>query len=146
MRNQRPSLNMIRPLTLALAVVFATVGCETVNTAERAEPGYERQVIHDKRVTTDTSLQAAARLMQLSETTLDTGFLKVQAEIYNNTSTRRRVSYQFEWFDGEGMRIDTSMSNWQAIALAGKESRYIDAVAPTREATDFRLKLIEPEN
>lgn len=130
---------------LTLLALLTLPACQTVNTAERAEPGYDPVIIHDKRVTTDTSLQAAAGLVRLNETTLDTGFLKVQAEIYNNTSTRRRVHYQFEWFDQGGMRLDTALSHWQAIALAGKESRYINATAPTKEAVDFRLKLIEPE-
>lgn len=144
MENQ-PRMKTLPALAFSLAALLILPACETVNTAERAEPGYEPQIIHDKRVSTDTSLQAAAGLIHLNETTLDTGFLKVQAEIYNNTSKRQRVHYQFEWFDKDGMRIDTAMGNWQAIALAGKESRYINAVAPTKQATDFRLKLIEPE-
>lgn len=130
----------------AVAAVLLLSACETVNTTERAEPGYERVYIDDVRVTTDNSLKKSAGLVRLNETTLDTGFLKVQAEIYNNTRERKRAHYQFEWFDADGMRIDTALSQWKAVSLAGKESQFINAVAPTTTATDFRLKLIEPED
>ncbi len=133
-------------LTFALAALVLLPACETVNTAERAEPGYERVYIDDARVTTDNSLRNAAGLIRLNETTLDTGFLKVQAEVYNNTSERKEANYRFEWFDANGMLIDTALSNWRTISLAGKESQFINAIAPTQAATDFRLKLIEPED
>lgn len=138
-----------RMMPIALLVLTALTvlpACETVNTAERAEPGYERVYIDDQRVTTDDSLKNAAGLVRLNETTLETGFLKVQAEVYNDTRERKRANYRFEWFDADGMLINTSLSSWKAISLAGKESQFITAVSPTKTATDFRLKLIEPED
>lgn len=142
----RTNRRMIPMLLLTLAVFAVLPACETVNTTERAEPGYERVYIDDARVTSDNSLKKAAGLVRLNETTLDTGFLKVQAEVYNSTSKRKRANYRFEWFDANGMLIDTSLSSWKAISLAGKESQFINAVSPTKTATDFRLKLIEPED
>jgi len=142
-RNRRITRSVWLP---ALAALLLLPACQTVNTTERAQPGYERVYIDDARVTTDLSLKSSAGLVRLNETTLDTGFLKVQAELYNNTRERQRAHYQFEWFDAAGMRIDTALSSWQAVSLAGKESRFVNAVAPTQSATDFRLKLIEPED
>lgn len=137
---------MMSMWTLTLAALVLLPACETVNTTERAEPGYERVYIDDARVTTDDSLKKAAGLVRLNETTLDTGFLKVQAEVYNDTRERKIANYRFEWFDANGMMIDTALSNWRTVSLAGKESQFINAIAPTQTATDFRLKLIEPED
>ncbi|MBB6430683.1 YcfL family protein [Algisphaera agarilytica] len=139
------TLRSIAPTLLLVASLLVLPACQTVNTTERADPDYERVYIEDARVTTDNSLKKAAGLVRLNETTLDSGFLKVQAEVYNDTRERKRAHYRFEWFDADGMLIKTSLSNWKAISLAGKESQFITAVSPTKTATDFRLKLIEPE-
>ncbi|MEM9883688.1 MAG: YcfL family protein [Planctomycetota bacterium] len=144
--------NLVRPLgwlaagLFVLLMVMTLTGCQTVNTAARAEPTAKPVFVEDRRVTTDSSLKSAAGVVRINEAVAGDGFLKVQAEVLNATSTRKRVHYQFEWFDADGMRVGSSMSNWKAIALAGKESRFIQAVAPLKSATDFRLKLQEPES
>ncbi len=85
-------------------------------------------------------------MLQIRETTVGNGLLKIQAEILNTTSSRKRVNYRFDWIDNAGMVIDTPLSNWKPLSLAGKESGFITSVAPTPRAVDFRLKLIEASN
>ncbi|MEM8738370.1 MAG: YcfL family protein [Planctomycetota bacterium] len=135
---------LVTPLVLCFAGLV-TLGCETVNTVEREDPLAAPVVVEDKRITTDVSLQMAASVIGVIEGETEAGFPKVQAELYNWTSERKRVHYRFDWIDVDGFVIDSPLASWQAIALAGKERDYIISVAPTKSAVDFRLKLLEPE-
>ena len=135
----------ILSMTLFIVTIFM-IGCKTVNTAERAAPRATAQVVQDHRVVTDSSLANKGLIVQIREATAGGNLLKIQAEIVNTTSSRHQVNYRFEWIDQDGMVIDTSMSRWTQISLAGKESTAISSVAPTPKAVDFRLKLLEANN
>jgi len=128
---------------LAPVILLAMISCRTVNTVERADPRATPHVVHDARITTDSSLSQKAAVLQIRETKVGNGLLKIQAEILNRTSSRKRVNYRFDWIDESGMVIDTPLSSWKPLSLAGKESMFISSVAPTPRAVDFRLKLIE---
>jgi uncharacterized protein YcfL len=127
---------------LLLSLVFIA-GCQTVNTVERAEPRAEKVIVDDRRINTDETLKQRAAVVQLNEATVGNGLLKIQVELLNRTDARQLVNYRFDWIDNAGMQVDTSLSNWKAVSLAGKESKLISAVAPTPDAVDFRLSLIE---
>jgi uncharacterized protein YcfL len=70
------------------------------------------------------------------------GFLKVQVELLNRTGSLQNFNYHFEWFDQNGMQVGGSSTAVIADEIAGKEDKYISAIAPTEVAKDFRLKLI----
>lgn len=131
---------------LAAVILLAIISCRTVNTIERADPRATPSVIRDSRVITDPSLNKKSAVLQLRETRVGNGLLKIQAEILNRTSSRKRINYRFDWIDDAGMVIDTPLTNWKSVSLAGKESSFITSVAPTPRAVDFRLKLIEASN
>ncbi|MEO1237433.1 MAG: YcfL family protein [Planctomycetota bacterium] len=137
-------LTRLTPAVLVAALALG-VGCQTVNQVERADPEALPVLIKDKRIDTDLSLQASAGIVTVIEGETEQGFAKVQAELYNWTSERKRIHYRFDWIGVDGFVIDSPLSSWQAIALAGKERDFITSVAPTKSAVDFRLKLLEPE-
>lgn len=131
---------------LAAVILLAIISCRTVNTVERAEPRARPSVIRDSRIITDPSLNKKSAVLQIRETRVGNGLLKIQAEILNRTSSRKRINYRFDWIDDAGMVIDSPLTNWKSLSLAGKESSFISSVAPTPRAVDFRLKLIEASN
>ena len=91
---------------LVIVAIAAMVGCKsTVNTVEPAEPQAEPEVVQDKRVITDSSLERKAMVISVRETVVGNGLLKVQAEVLNQTKKRRRVNYRFDWIDDAGMEI-----------------------------------------
>lgn len=55
----------------------------------------------------------------------------------------RSFNYRFEWFDANGVQVNTPTSTYLPRQIEGKESIFISAVAPTPSAKDFRLKLLE---
>lgn len=133
---------------LALASGLAGLtGCTTtVNTVERAEPVGQRQMVNDKRILTDASLNRKARIVAVNEAMTPGGVLRVQVELLNLKRSLKRINYRFEWFDVNGMQVNTpATAALLPISLEGKESVFISGVAPSPACRDFRLKLIEGE-
>jgi len=135
---------MPRPIWLALALSLP--GCTTVNTIETAQPAGQRQMVDDKRVLSDASLNSKARVVGVNQAITPGGLLRAQVEILNTRRSLQRINYRFEWFDQDGMQVNTpATATLHSIQIEGKESMMISSVAPTLACKDFRLKLIEGE-
>ncbi len=130
-------------LLCAFTGVALLSSCSTVNTVERATPMGTKQIIEDKRVITDFTLNRKVRIVGLNESITNGGFLKVQIEVLNRKNSMQDFSYRFEWFDLNGMLVNTPTSVWIPRQIEGKETMAITAVAPTTTAKDFRVKFIE---
>lgn len=115
--------------------------CSTVNTVERAAPMGQRQMVNDRRIITDAGLNRGVRIVGVNEAPGE--FLKVQVELLNTTSSVKSFSYRFEWFDANGVQVNTPTATAISRQIEGKESLFISSVAPTPTAKDFRLKLLE---
>ena len=138
-------IQFVVPLTLACALLTVAAGCQTVNTYDPQDPQAVAHTVKDKRVETDLSLINKAHMQSLITAKTPDGFLKVQAQLFNGTNKRAKINYRFQWADQEGMLIDTPLSTWKQVSLAGREKVSIQATAPTKNAVDFRLKLLEPK-
>jgi len=131
-------------LPLAGVVLLGLSGCKTtVNTVENAQPVGQRQMVTDKRVITDMSLNRKVQIVGVNESTGVGGFLKVQIEVLNTTRSIQGFSYRFEWFDADGMEVRTPTSVYIPRQIGGKESIFIGATAPNTITKDFRVKFIE---
>ncbi len=132
--------------TLSLSLLAGSVilpGCTTVNTVERAQPVAQREMVADKRILTDASLNRRVRIMGINQSVGAGGLLKVQVEVLNTTHSLQSFNYRWEWFDETGTIIDTPTSTSVSRQIEGKESLFITGVGPKETAKDFRLKLIE---
>ena len=136
-------LCFFNPTSICLIAGLAILtGCSTVNSVERAQPVAQKQMTDDKRVITDAGLNRHVNVVGINETTVSTGFAKVQVELFNRTSSSYSFQYHFEWFDGQGMLVQTPTSSWIDRQIQAKEAMDIISIAPTETAKDFRLKLI----
>ena len=133
----------IVPACLLASTLFVFTSCTTVNTVERATPIGTKQVIADKRVITDLTLNKKVSIVGMNEGMTQGGFLQVQIEVLNRKNSLQTFSYRFEWFDMNGMLIDTPTSVWIPRQIEGQETLTITAVAPTTTAKDFRVKFME---
>lgn len=133
----------IVPACLLASTLFVFTSCTTVNTVERATPIGTKQVIADKRVITDLTLNKKVGIVGLNEGMTPGGFLQVQIEVLNQKNSMQNFSYRFEWFDMNGMLVDTPTSVWIPRQIEGQETLTITAVAPTTTAKDFRVKFME---
>ena len=131
-------------LPLAGVVLLAVSGCKTsVNSVENAQKEGQRQMISDSRVITDGSLAKKVSFVGINQTMTPGGFLKVQIELLNRKRSLQRFSYQFEWFDANGMLINNVASPTVPGQIEGGESKFISSVSPTPAAKDFRVKFLE---
>ena len=133
----------IVPACLLTSTLFVFTSCTTVNTVERAAPIGTKQMIADKRVITDDTLKRKVSIVGLNEGMTPGGFLQVQIEVLNRKNSMQTFSYRFEWFDMNGMLVDTPTSVWIPRQIEGQETLTITAVAPTTTAKDFRVKFLE---
>lgn len=129
-----------------MLLIMGMVGCQTTNTYEPASPHAVVNTVLDKRVESDLSLKNKAQMQTLISARTPDGFLKIQARLYNGTNKRAKINYRFQWVDSQGMQIDTLLSTWKQLSIAGRETTLIQAIAPTKDATDFTLKLLEPRS
>jgi uncharacterized protein YcfL len=125
------------------ASLFAGCSSTSVNTVERAQPTAQRQMLDDKRVLQDISLSRAVRIVALNEDTGPGGFVKIQVEVRNTTSSPKSFNYRVEWFDGSGMLITSPPAQAIARTIEGKETMFLSATAPVATAKDFRIKFME---
>jgi len=128
-----------------LLVGLASIcGCGTpMNSVERAQPAGQREMVDDKRVLTDASLDVRARIVGVNQAVTAGGLLKVQVELFNKSRYQKRFNYLWEWFDQAGMQVTTPATDVLIpVVIEGKESRFISGVAPNPRCNDFRLKLI----
>lgn len=133
----------ILPACLLASTLFVFTSCTTVNTVERATPVGTRQMIADKRVITDSTLNKKVGIIGMNEGITPGGFLQVQIEVLNQKNSMQDFSYRFEWFDMNGMLVNTPTSIWIPRQIEGQETLTITAVAPTATAKDFRVNFIE---
>jgi uncharacterized protein YcfL len=132
-------------LLAVLAGMFGLSACTTTtNTVEPAQPVAQRQMLADKRVVTDTSLDSSCRILGVNAATGPGGFLKIQVEVQNLTKSRKSFTYRVEWFDENGMIINLPTTTAIPRSLEGKETASITATAPTDRAKDFRIRFLEP--
>jgi uncharacterized protein YcfL len=133
---------------LALTVLTGfTAGCQSSKSVNTTEPAFSRslpQEVMVDNVITDSSLEDEAQVISVTEGRTPGGLMRIQVEIYNSTRKRQEVNYQIEWFDDQGIIIDSPMTSWKRLSIPGNSSEPVTAVAPSPRAADFRIKLAEP--
>jgi uncharacterized protein YcfL len=138
--------NLLNSLTGAclLAGAIAICGCKTtMNTVEPAETSGKRNMLPDKRVLTDAGLAKKVYVVGINEDMTVGGLLKAQVEVWNRTRSQARFNYSWEWFDSAGMLVSPTSTAVNQCVIAGQETRFLSAVAPTPRCRDFRVKFIE---
>lgn len=70
--------------------------------------------------------------------------LKIDANLNNDSSKVKRVSYKFRWIDREGMRAAEEES-WKPLMMYENSNQLVTAIAPSNKAVDFRLILLSQE-
>src|SRR6059036_3346212 len=99
-------------LGLSLAML---AGCndKPVNTAERTEPLSHPTPIADKRIIFDQQLRDIASVTGIRQATVSGNILKIQVDVTNLKTKSTSFNYKFNWYDPEGMQIDTPLTTWQ---------------------------------
>jgi uncharacterized protein YcfL len=71
--------------------------------------------------------------------------MAIQAEILNTDSNNQQLYYRFKWLDKNGMVIGDDEA-WQPLLVYAGQTQTINALAPSMQATDFRIMVSSPDN
>lgn len=71
--------------------------------------------------------------------------MTVQAEINNTDSDNQQLYYRFKWLDAAGFAVGSEEA-WKPLLVYAYQKQTISAVAPSPQATDFRLVVQSPDN
>lgn len=138
--------NLLFLAVAACGTALLLGGCgATMNTIEPASPVAQRQMLSDKRLITDTRLHNRVQPIGINTATGPGGFLKIQIELQNTTGRAHSFTYRIEWFDENGMLIQSPTGAAIPRTIEGGETISVTATAPTDRAKDFRIKLLEPK-
>lgn len=77
--------------------------------------------------------------------TVRNGLLTIQAEVTNRHTGQQTMYYRFRWLDETGFSV-WGDEPWKPVLFHGRDKQLIQVVAPTPQATDFRLVVQSPEN
>lgn len=135
-------------IALCGASLLVITGCRSssVNTVEPASQAGQTQMISDQRVLTDQTLNNIVRIVGVNTATGEAGFLKIQVQVENRTRKARSFTYQVEWYDENGMIIESPIRVARPRTIEAREVLAITATAPNERAKDFRIKFLEPKN
>ena len=129
-------------LAAATAATMAFAGCaKTNNTYERNKPTYQVNPVDAAKIETDPVLAGKAEFIQARQAIVQDNLLKVSVEFVNHDAWGGDINYKFEWFDGQGMPVETPTTGWLPKHIEAQEHFTVDAVAPNPQCKDFRLKL-----
>ncbi len=119
----------------AVAALLLSLGCNTTNTyTSNGNGGYTS-------VVTNGWLAYKATVDNVREGKLDDGTMKVQIDVRSDQLNPQRFNYLFEWYDAQGMKIDSATATWQNRFIKPQETITLGAVAPTRTCSRWVLKL-----
>ena len=128
------------------ALTLAVTGCgTTVNSVENAQKEGQRNMVADQRVITDSGLGRHVSIVGVNTAMTPCGLLSVQVELENRSRSQHHFTYQFEWFDANGMQVASIISATTPAQIEGKEDKFVSSIAPNPACKDFRLKLIDAD-
>ena len=143
---------MNRTWIVALLAAALAAGCATQKGFEK--PGFAFGCpLGDAKA---SSMEDLVRLKVVSEgkrttilatemrCTMTGDLLKIDANLNNDSTRVKRITYKFRWIDREGMRAwDEEV--WKPLLMYENSNMTLSAVAPTNKAVDFRLVLLSQE-
>jgi len=144
---------------MKLTWIPVVVGAVLVVSGCAAKKGFEKEgyafgcPIGEQKVGSMGDLVKAKTVSEGKRTTIEAtemrcrmagDLIKIDANLNNDSSSVKRVSYKFRWIDREGMRAWEEES-WKPLMLYNNSNTMITAVAPTNKAVDFRLILMSQE-
>lgn len=136
----RASVIVVLGLLLAGFMVTVVAGCGTVNTTStRTGPADSAVEATTKVNNLLQQIFLTAKEVRMNRT--KGGPMEVQVDVENNGFSYKTFAYRFDWVDAKGNVIESQTSVWKSTNVPSGGSTVIRSVAPSEDATDFRLQV-----
>lgn len=73
----------------------------------------------------------------------ENGFMTVNVQLSNTLNSNKTFYYRFAWLGPEGFPV-AEEEVWKSQMMYGAQTSFIQAIAPTAKAVDFRLEIKTP--
>ena len=127
--------NLIKINSFLILVVIFLSGCNTTPVQPEPKPWWYPFVLNN---------HSNIEVMELRRATTSSGEIELALTI-KNTSSRsgQEFIYKVEWFNVQGMGMNTILSRWNKESLIPKEISTFTMISPGNKATDFRILINE---
>ena len=145
--NNSGALRACRATTVATVITaaIAVAGCGSVNTTYTRTTPADSAVAAQTRVN-DLFQQIFLTAKEVRMNRTKGGPMEVQIDVENNGFAYKTFSYRFDWVDTAGNVIPSQLSVWKVTNVPSGGSTVIRAIAPSDDASDFRLQLRQSES
>jgi uncharacterized protein YcfL len=128
--------------SLGLAGCSTTAGVETTGKMSWDEQGartLEKNVIFN-----NSGLKGDIQIVDV-KSAMAGDIMRAQATLRSKDRDTVPFQYRFDWYDANGMEINSGAGSWKPLILYGRESKTIQSVAPDPRGKEFKLKIREPD-
>ncbi|MFJ2485011.1 DUF1425 domain-containing protein [Pseudomonas sp. NPDC087639] len=73
----------------------------------------------------------------------ENGFMTVNVQLSNTLNSNKIFYYRFAWLGPEGFPV-AEEEVWKSQMMYGAQTSFVQAIAPTPKAVDFRLEIKTP--
>jgi uncharacterized protein YcfL len=73
----------------------------------------------------------------------ENGFMTVNVQLSNTSYYNKTMYYRFAWLGQEGFPV-ADEEVWKSMTMYGAQTSFVQAIAPTAKAVDFRLEIKTP--
>jgi|ERR1017187_1927858 uncharacterized protein YcfL len=122
-----------------LVMLLVLAGCSAPS-PHPAETARAAENLPDKRVTVDPALNGIIRVKKVQDMAASQGYLKIQVDLENLSSSARTIVYQVDWLDRDGVSLGISIEE-PPCTLFRHETLPLAMTAPAPTARDFRLTI-----
>jgi uncharacterized protein YcfL len=78
-------------------------------------------------------------VLELNEFLSQSKLLQVNFSVKNESNITKEFRYKIVWFDKLKQPIDTILSNWKNVTLAGNDNVYLTVIAPNESVVDYKI-------
>lgn len=128
-------------LVFAIFSLFALSGC--FGPKKKGDVNiYDQNANSVRGIVADPELHESLVIEEVNKTGLsDDDLMTVTLSLRNTTNKAITVVYQFEWFDKNGILINTITSNPEIKTIIPGDVFYLKRVAPALDAYNYSFKL-----
>lgn len=127
---------------LGLAGCSTTAGVEATGKAAWDDQG--ARILEKNVVFNSSGLKSDIQIVDV-KSAIAGDIMRAQASLRSKDKDTLRFQYRFEWYDANGIEINSGSGSWKPLILNGRESKTVQGVAPDPRAKEFKLKLREPD-
>jgi uncharacterized protein YcfL len=127
---------------LCLAGCSTTAGVETTGKTTWDDQG--ARTLEKNVVFNNSGLKGDIQIVDV-KSALAGNMMRAQATLRSKDRDTLPFQYRFEWYDANGMEINSGSGSWKPLILYGRESKTVQSVAPDPRAKEFKLKIREPD-